>query len=123
MQNTSDMLQATYIVLAVIYIFYNNTVSAFESFYGVSTDEYPKSSCQAKANIESRGRCLGICGISMDRIAMISHDKSTKICMCCNNFTGSDIIGSIGRHMSHVSEKFIKKEDFVTNPIGSSLFP
>lgn len=94
MQNTSDMLQATYIVLAVIYIFYNNTVSAFESFYGVSTDAYPKSSCQAKANIESRGRCLGICGISMDRIAMISHDKSTKICMCCNNFTGSDIIGS-----------------------------
>lgn len=94
MQNTSDMLQATYIVLAVIHIFYNDKGSASESFYGVRTDEYPRSSCQAIVNIESKRRCLGTCGISMNRVAMISHDESKKICMCCNNFTGSDIIGS-----------------------------
>lgn len=107
MQNASDMLQATYIVLAVIYIFYNNTGSAFESFYGVRKDEYPKSSYQAMANIEQR-RCLGTCAISLDRIAMVCHDEFTKICMCCNNYTGSDIIDQIGRYLSQVSQMFIE---------------
>lgn len=93
-QNTSDVLQATYIVLAVIHILYNNPASAYKSFYGVKTDEYPKSSCQTIANIESKRKCLGACGISMNRIGMISHDESTNKCMCCNNFTGSDIVGS-----------------------------
>lgn len=88
------MLQATCILLLVIHILYNKTAFAFQSFYGVRTDGYPKSSCQAIANIESTRGCLGTCGIILDRIVMISHDESTNICMCCNNLTGSDIIGS-----------------------------
>lgn len=88
------MLQVRCTVFLVIHILYNNSAIAFQSFYGVRTNEYPKSSCQAIANINSTGKCLGTCGFILDRIIMISHDESTHICMCCKNLTGSDIIGS-----------------------------
>ncbi|XP_052695678.1 uncharacterized protein LOC128174083 [Crassostrea angulata] len=87
------MFQATYIVFLIITILYNQTASCFDSFYGVKTKEYPKTSCHKFANIESAGRCLGACGITMDIIVMISHDETTQTCMCCSDMTGSDIAG------------------------------
>lgn len=94
------MLQATCIVTLVIHMLYNYGATALQSFYGVRTDENPKSSCHRITNIESTGKCLGTCGTIIDRIVMISHDESTNTCMCCNNLTGTDIIGSIWKTFS-----------------------
>lgn len=88
------MLQKTsYAVFLIIYIKCVET-TGIESFHGVRTDENPKSSCHKIDNVISTGRCLAKCGILMDKIIMVSHDKSLKICMCCNDIKGSDIIGS-----------------------------
>lgn len=88
------MLQKTsYAVFLIIYIKCVET-TGIKSFHGVRTDENPKSSCHKIDNVISTGRCLAKCGILMDKIIMVSHDKSSKICMCCNDITGSDIIGS-----------------------------
>lgn len=87
------MFKATYIVFLIMHILYNKTTSCIESFYGVKTNEYPKTSCHKIANIEIAGRCLGTCGTRVDRMVMISLDKSTKTCMCCSDITGSDITG------------------------------
>lgn len=87
------MFQGTYIVFLIITILYNKMVSCFGSFYGVRTNENPKISCRIIANIETDVRCLGTCGITMKTIDMISHDLSTKTCMCCSDLTGSDITG------------------------------
>lgn len=75
------MFPATYAIFLIITILYNKTASCFDSFYGVKT------------NIESAGRCLGTCGITINRTVMISHDETTKTCMCCSDITGSDIAG------------------------------
>lgn len=77
-----------------MYILYNKTTSCFESFYGVKANEHPKTSCQEIANIKTALRCLGRCGSTIDNIVMISHNESTDTCMCCNDITGSDIIGA-----------------------------
>lgn len=87
------MFQATYIVFLIITSLYNKKASCFDSFYGVRTHEYPKTSCHKFENIETAGRCLWACGTPMDRILMISHDETTKTCMCCSDITGSDITG------------------------------
>lgn len=88
------MLQRTYVIFLIIYILYNKTTSCFESFYGVRTNEYPKTSCQEIENIKTALRCLGRCGSTIDNIVMISHNESTNTYMCCNDVTGSDIIGA-----------------------------
>lgn len=88
------MLRRAYSVFLIINIFNNNSASCFDSFYAVRTNDYPKSSCHKIANIETAGECLLTCKISVDAIVMISHDISAKICMCCNDITGSDISGS-----------------------------
>lgn len=88
------MLQRTYSVFLIINIFYNKWASCFDSFYAMRTNEYPKSSCHKISNIETAGKCLWTCEISVDTIVMISHDIATKICMCCNDITGSDISAS-----------------------------
>lgn len=87
------MVPATCIVFLILNILYNKTASCFDSFYALKTNKYPKSSCHKIASIESGRTCLGTCVVTMDSIAMISHDKSTKICMCCSDITGSDIVG------------------------------
>nr|XP_019924468.2 uncharacterized protein LOC105332398 [Crassostrea gigas] len=88
------MLQRTYVIFLIMYISYNKTISCFESFYGVKTNEYPKTSCQEIANIKTALRCLGRCGSTIDNIVMISYNESTDTCMCCNDITGSDLIGA-----------------------------
>lgn len=88
------MLRRAYSVFFIINIFNNKSASCFDSFYAVRTNDYPKSSCHKIANIETAGECLLTCKISVDAIVMISHDISAKICMCCNDITGSDISGS-----------------------------
>lgn len=91
-QNINDMFQAAYVVFLIINVLYK-AASCFDSLYAVRTNEYPKTSCQKYANIETDGRCLGTCGITKDIIVMISHDETTKTCMCCSDITGSDITG------------------------------
>lgn len=87
------MFQATYVAFLIINILYNKTTSCLDSLYALRTNENPKTSCHKFANIETAGRCLGTCGITKDIIVMISHDKTTKTCMCCSDLTGSDITG------------------------------
>lgn len=67
--------------------------AVFKSKYGIKTIEYPKESCQRIDNVRGKGQCLGACVITVDKIVMISHDESTKTCMCCNDISGSDIVG------------------------------
>lgn len=96
------MLRRAYSVFLIINIFNNKSASCFDSFYAVRTNDYPKSSCHKIANIETAGECLLTCKISVDAIVMISHDISAKICMCCNDITGSDISGSNWKNLSNV---------------------
>eukprot|EP00105_Crassostrea_gigas_P005211 XP_011418727.2 PREDICTED: uncharacterized protein LOC105321934 [Crassostrea gigas] len=63
-------------------------------FYGERTNDYPKSSCLDIGKFQSTGRCLQVCGNTLDMLIMISHNMETHACMCCDDITGSDIIGS-----------------------------
>lgn len=94
LENTSIMLQKTPYVVFLILNIKCVKPTGIESFHGVRTGGYPKSSCRKIDNVISTGRCLAKCGILMDEIIMVSLDKSTRICMCCNDITGGDIIGS-----------------------------
>lgn len=86
-----NMLPKTYLFI----FFFSNAMrsgsTVFESYHGIKTNEPPKSSCHKIDDIRSKGQCLGACVTTMDKIVMISHDESTKTCMCCNDITGSDI--------------------------------
>lgn len=64
-----------------------------KDFYGIYTNEYPKSSFSKIAHIKSTRECLKTCMITAGVTVMISHEKSTKTCMCCSDFNGDDIIG------------------------------
>lgn len=102
------MFQATCIVhvFLIINILYNRTGSCFESFYGLRTTDNPKTSCLKFANIETAGRCLGTCGITMKAMDMISHDQYSKTCMCCSDLTGSDITGHWKSFVLHTCKYF-----------------
>lgn len=88
-----DMLTKVSVVLFFVSNAMCNEATGFKSFYGIKTDEYPKSSCHKISEIKSKGRCLEICGTTINNVAMISHDESTKVCMCCSDLTGSDLSG------------------------------
>lgn len=106
--NRSDMLQVRCTVLLVINILYNNSAIAFQRFYGVRTNEYPKSSCQAIANIKSTGKCLGTCGFILDKSswsAMMRLHTSVCVVKISPEATSSD---QIGGHMSQVSKILVK---------------
>lgn len=89
-----DMLPKAYIF---IYLFLNGmrteSTNVFQDFYGIQTDEYPKSSCHEIATMKSKIVCLGTCVTTMYRIIMISYDEATKTCMCCSYITGENITG------------------------------
>ncbi|XP_052692927.1 uncharacterized protein LOC128171220 [Crassostrea angulata] len=68
-------------------------LTILKDFYAIQTNELPKSSCHEISKIQIESRCLGACVNTMDDIVMISHDDSTETSMCCDNFTGSDILG------------------------------
>lgn len=97
------MLPTTYAVLVMVICFIRSEATGFKSHHAIKINENPKSSCHKIANIKSKSICLGTCRIKMNRIVMISHDRSTKTCMCCNGITGSDLIGPNWK--SYVSRK------------------
>lgn len=88
------MLLTTYAALFFVVHIIRNESTVFINVFAIQTYYYPKSACHRIDNIRSKGQCLGTCIISVDRNVMISHDESTSTCMCCNDTTGSDIIGS-----------------------------
>lgn len=88
-----DMLPTTCVVLFLVVYIIRSETTGFNSFYAIKKNVYPKSSCHKIANVKSKSQCLGTCKIKMDMIVMISHDESTKTCMCCSDITGSDIAG------------------------------
>lgn len=88
-----DLLTMACVVIFLVFNAICIEATGFKSFYGIKTDEYPKSSCHEISKIKSRSRCLRVCGTTMDVVAMISHDESSKTCMCCSDLTGSDISG------------------------------
>lgn len=97
------MLPTTYTVLVMFICFIRSEATGFKSHHAIKINENPKFSCHKIANIKSKNICLGTCRIKMNRIVMISHDRSTKACMCCNDITGSDLIGPNWK--SYVSRK------------------
>lgn len=87
-----EMLPTIFVVLFLVVHIIRSEVTGFNNFYAIKKNVYPKSSCHTIANVKSKSQCLGTCRIKMDRIVMISHDESTKFCMCCNDITGNDIM-------------------------------
>lgn len=88
-----EMLPTTCVALFLVVHIIPIDATVFNSIFAIQTNDYPKSSCHKISNITSTSTCLGTCVITVDRIVMISHDKSTNTCMCCNDITGSDITG------------------------------
>lgn len=86
------MFANSFIVIFLVLNAVRNEASSLKGYYGIKTNEHPKSSCHETPNIISTS--LATCGMIMDEIIMISHDESTKSCLCCNDITGKDIIGS-----------------------------
>lgn len=90
---TSNMFKISYsvVVLAIIILCKETYL---KMFYGERTNDYPKSSCLDIGKFQSTGRCLAVCGTTLEMLIMISHNMETHTCMCCDDITGSDIIGS-----------------------------
>lgn len=86
------MFANSFIVIFLVLNAMRNEASSLKGFYGIKTNEHPKSSCHEIPNIISTS--LATCGMIMDEIIMFSHDESTKSCLCCNDITGKNIIGS-----------------------------
>lgn len=91
---TSNMLQISYSVIVLATIILCSKEAYLKMFYGERTNDYPKSSCLDIGKSHSTGRCLAVCGTSLEMLIMISHNMETHTCMCCDDITGSDIIGS-----------------------------
>lgn len=85
------MLPTISLVICLVVSIIGIETTRIKTFYGIQTKEYPKSSCNEIPNIISKNECLGHCVITVNKIVMISHDESTHTCMCCNDFTGSNI--------------------------------
>lgn len=102
-----NMLHVTTIYLFIFFV--SNAMrsesTVFKSQYVIKTIKYPKTSCHRISNIRSKSKCVGTCATTMDMLVMISHDEYTKTCMCCNEITGSDIIGPNWR--SYVPCKYL----------------
>lgn len=81
----------TYVALFLDVHIICNEAAEFNDYFTIQINEYPKCSCHEISSIERKFRCLGTCLDIMDMLVMISHDKSTKICMCCHDITVSDI--------------------------------
>lgn len=96
------MLSTTYVALFLVVHIIRSEATGFRSFYAINTNDCSKSSGHKISNIKSKSRCLGTCRNKMEKILMIRHDESTKTCICCNDNTGSDIVGQIGSHMPHI---------------------
>lgn len=88
-----DMLLMIYIVLVMFICFICSEVIGFKSYYVIKINENLKFLCYKIVNIKSENICLGICRIKMNRIVMISYDRFIKMCICCNDIIGSDLIG------------------------------
>lgn len=89
----TDMLSKVFGFMFLVLNVIAKESTILKDVYAIQTNELPKSSCHEISNIQIESRCLGTCVNTMDDIVMISHDDSTETCMCCNNFTGSDILG------------------------------
>lgn len=87
------MLPMTYVTSLLVVNIICNEAPEFNNYFAIQINEYPKSSCHEISSIERKFRCLGTCLNTMDMLVMISHDESTKTCMCCSDITGSDITG------------------------------
>lgn len=91
---TSNMFKISYSVVVLATTILCSTETYLKMFYGERTNDYPKSSCLDIGKFQSTGRCLQVCGNTLDMLIMISHNMETLTCMCCDDITGSDIIGS-----------------------------
>lgn len=99
------MLTKIYLFIFFVSNAMRSESTVFKSQYVIKTIRYPKTSCHRIANIRRTSQCLGTCATTMDMLVMISHDKYTKTCMCCNDILGSDIIGPNWR--SYVPCKYL----------------
>lgn len=100
-----NMLTTIYLFIFFVSNAMRSESTVFKSQYVIKTIKYPKTSCHRIANIRSKSKCVGTCATTMDMLVMISHDEYTKTCMCCNEITGSDIIGPNWR--SYVPCKYL----------------
>lgn len=91
---TSNMFKSSYSVVVLAIIILCSKETYLKMFYGERTNDYPKSSCLDIGKFQSTGRCLAVCGTTLEMLIMISHNMETHTCMCCDDITGSDIIGS-----------------------------
>lgn len=89
-----NMLPTTSLVICLVVNNIGIEATRMKTFYGIKTNEYPKSSCNKIHNKIRKSECLRHCIKTTNTIVMISHDESTNRCMCCSDVTGEDIPGS-----------------------------
>lgn len=87
------MLPMTYITALLVVNIICNEAPEFNNYFAIQINDYPKSSGHKISSKERKFRSLRTCLNTMDMLVMISHDESTKTCLCCSDITGSDITG------------------------------
>lgn len=61
------------------------------SWYGTKINTSPKSSCLRINNIHLVGICLQTCMANVRIYYMLSYNKDQQACLCCVDFSGSEI--------------------------------
>lgn len=61
------------------------------SLYGTKINTSPKSSCLRFNNIHLVGLCLQTCMANVGIYYMLSYNKDQQACLCCTDFSGSEI--------------------------------
>lgn len=67
-------------------------VLVVESVFGEKSDLSPKTSCLTINNVETTGQCFMRCLNAFEFHRMLSYNGDHKICICCVNISGSDVI-------------------------------
>lgn len=61
------------------------------SWYGTKINTSPNSSCLRINNIHLVGICLQTCMANVGIYYMLSYNKDQQACLCCVDFSGSEI--------------------------------
>ena len=76
--------------------------------FGVKSDLYPKTSCLSIAKVETIGHGFLRRLKAFEFHRMFSYSKDNRVCMCCVDLSGNDVIGY--DWMTYVPHKYLFKQ-------------
>ena len=79
-----------------------------ETVFGEKSDLYPKTSCLSITKVETIGQCFMRCLKAFEFNRMFSYSKDQRVCMCCVDLSGNDVIGY--DWMTYVPRKYYLKQ-------------